>query len=566
MIEKISFKFGSYSTNSYLELDVTPITIFVGPNNSGKSKSLIEIENFCRTGKINSKNLIFDEILYSTNNRKDFTNELKEIEIEPNNNDDIKSDETILSKLNPQTNEVKRFKINKDHIIDEAISKNASVSMYSSSLYSRYIDIFTIRLDGTNRLNLLSEKNAGDLQKTPTSNLSQLFQRDDLRLKLRNIIFEAFNKYLVIDPTNIGKLRVRLSDVAPRNNEVERGWGDESVEFHKKSLLISDASDGVKAFCGILSTIIAGDPKVMLIDEPEAFLHPSLSNLLGKEIGKSLNNSNKRLFASTHSSSFLMGCIQSNSPLNIVRLTYKNNNPTARVLPKEKIIHLMRNPLLRSTGVLSALFYDAVIVTEADSDRAFYQEINERLLFNNDPRGIQNCLFLNAQNKQTVWDIVKPLRELGIPTVGIVDIDVFKEGGSVFTKLLEGTFIPELLHNSFHSQRKAIYDALNLANNNWKRNGGINVLEDDNKMASENFINQLQDFGVFIVKNGELESWLKSLNIETNKSTWLLNTFIKMGEDPNNIAYLNPEKGDVWDYIGDINNWLTKENRAGIPK
>ena len=226
----------------------------------------------------------------------------------------------------------------------------------------------------------------------------------------------------------------------------------------------------------------------------------------------------------------------------------------------------MRNPLLRSTGVLSGLFYDAVIVTEADSDRAFYQEINERLLYKNDPRGIQNCLFLNAQNKQTVWDIVKPLRELGIPTVGIVDIDVFKEGGSVFTKLLEGAFIPKLQHNSYHTQRKAIYDALNLADNNWKRNGGIMVLEEENKQASINFINQLQEFGVFIVKNGELESWLAPLNVEKNKSTWLLNTFIKMGEDPQSSEYLNPAKGDVWDYMGEINSWLTKEDRLGIPQ
>lgn len=40
----------------------------------------------------------------------------------------------------------------------------------------------------------------------------------------------------------------------------------------------------------------------------------------------------------------------------------------------------MQNPLLRSIGVFNALFYNAVVVTEADADRAFYQEINERLL------------------------------------------------------------------------------------------------------------------------------------------------------------------------------------------
>src|SRR5690606_1725628 len=97
-----------------------------------------------------------------------------------------------------------------------------------------------------------------------------------------------------------------------------------------------------------------------------------------------------------------------------------------------------------------------------------YQEINERLLSKNDKRGIQNCLFINAQNKQTVWDIVKPLRELGIPAIGIVDIDAMKEGGRVFSKLLEGSFIPDLNHQSFQNMRKNIYDALNITGANWK--------------------------------------------------------------------------------------------------
>ena len=55
---------------------------------------------------------------------------------------------------------------------------------------------------------------------------------------------------------------------------------------------------------------------------------------------------------------------------------------------------------------------------------------------------MSNVLFINAQNKQTVWDIVRPLRELGIPTVGVVDVDILSEGGTNFTKVLTGAFVP----------------------------------------------------------------------------------------------------------------------------
>jgi hypothetical protein len=139
----------------------------------------------------------------------------------------------------------------------------------------------------------------------------------------------------------------------------------------------------------------------------------------------------KRVFVSTHSPTFVMGCIQSGAPVNIIRLTYRSGVATARVLPSTEILQLMRNPLLRSTGVLSGLFYEFVVVTEADADRAFYQEVNERLLRFKPEWGIQNCLFINAQNKQTVQTIMRPLRKLGIPAAAIVDVDVLKEGGTV---------------------------------------------------------------------------------------------------------------------------------------
>jgi predicted ATPase len=65
MINKIKLKFGSSTTKQALETDLTPITVFVGPNNSGKSKALFEIEEFCKRGKINSQNVILSELTFS---------------------------------------------------------------------------------------------------------------------------------------------------------------------------------------------------------------------------------------------------------------------------------------------------------------------------------------------------------------------------------------------------------------------------------------------------------------------------------------------------------------------
>ncbi|MGN6602905.1 MAG: ATP-dependent nuclease [Ginsengibacter sp.] len=560
MIDKITLKSGSSQGQPNLEIDLTPITIFVGPNNSGKSRMLLELENYCRSTKANMNNLILESVTFSNLTKEEIESEIIKIEQTPHLNENIDRNHIVLAKVSAQNNQAVRIIFHKQGLINEAQNPNQRQGWYAS-----FLNLYTLRLDGTNRLNLLQEQNAGDLQTTANNHIAHLFIDNSLRKEVSRVIFEAFGKYYVIDPTKIGTLRVRLSDREPISEREEKGWEKEAIDFHKAALLINEASDGVKAFSGIITTIFAGDPKIILIDEPEAFLHPALSNKLGKEIGKSLRNSKKRLFVATHSSSFLMGCIQSGAPLNIVRLTYKNGVATSRILPKDKILHLMRHPLLRSTGVLNGLFFESVIVTESDSDRSFYQEINERLLSENDRRGINNCLFINAQNKQTVWEIVKPLRELGIPTVGIVDIDVLKEGGQVFTKLLEGAFIPPLNHQPLQNQRKSLYDTLNNTGQNWKTAGGIELLKGEDKEASSNFFNQLDEYGVFVIRKGELESWLKQLNVSGHGSNWLIDIFSKMGENPDVAGYLKPTSGDVWEFMGTVRNWIENVNRKGIP-
>jgi len=562
MIEKIKLKFGSSVGQQNLEFDVTPITVFVGPNNSGKSKILIEIENYSKRAYGQANDVILDSLTFTPFTPQEIEQEILKIELTPNVGEVVNPGHVLIGKVNPQNNNVERIQVKKADLIIEAQNPNKRKQNYFPS----YLRLYTLRLDGTNRLNLLNQQDAGDLQATPINHLSYLFIENDLRKEVRRIIYDAFKKYYVIDPTNIGKLRVRLSDREPNSEREEKGWESESVEFHKSAIEISRTSDGVKAFSGIITTLLAGDPKIILIDEPEAFLHPALSNKLGREVANSLRNSNKRLFVSTHSSSFLMGCIQSGSPVNIVRLTYKNEVATARILPKDKILNLMRHPLLRSTGVLNGLFFESVIVTEADSDRAFYQEINERLLSTGDSRGISNCLFINAQNKQTVWEIVHPLRELGIPALGIVDIDVLKEGGQVFSKPLKGAYIPDISHQPLHNQRKAILDAFTTTGRNMKRDGGIGVLANQEKEACNNFFNQLEDYGIFVIRDGELESWLKNLGATGHGPAWLIDIFEKMGENPEQPNYLKPTSGDVWDFIGELKKWIENPNRKGIPQ
>lgn len=138
--------------------------------------------------------------------------------------------------------------------------------------------------------------------------------------------------------------------------------------------------DGIQTFTGLTAAVLSTDFRVLLIDEPEAFLHPPLARKLGLTLTELSADRDIQIFTATHSPDFLMGCFEAGTPVNVLRLTYDKEVATAHLLSPERLRDVTQDPLLRSSNVMSALFYKGAIVTEADTDRAFYQEINERLL------------------------------------------------------------------------------------------------------------------------------------------------------------------------------------------
>lgn len=560
MLKKLKLKFGSAPSSQALEVDLTPVTIFIGPNNSGKSKLLAEIKNYVEQDQKVKQSVVLEDIELS--GKKDI-GQVSEIINDLMSGINQMASGGLITIGAPQK---RTFNIQKAELEKSLLDSNVNPRVYCQY----YLQFRMLNLDGKTRLGLVDKGKAGNLQIPPKTSADSLFRNDVERLKLRKIIHEALGIYFCIDPTDLGFLKVSFSSRAPRNPKEERGLHDDAVSFFKNASDASQVSDGVKAFTGVLMEIIAGDPELILIDEPEAFLHPSLSFKLGKEIALNGKGSSKNIFISTHSQDFLRGCIQAGIPINIIRLTYKNKVPTARLMSNESLAYFMQSPLLRSAGVVSALFYESVIVTESDSDRVFYQEINERILQFKPQWGIQNCLFINAQNKQTVSEILKLLRQLGIPSAGIVDVDFIKDKGKPFQKFMDSLFIPELQHDTMSTSRSKIWSLVQIIQKDnqkdLKRDGGVNILSDSDREAAMNFINEFAKYGLFIIPGGELECWLKHLGASGHGSKWIPNIFEKMGDDPDSSNYVRPSDDDVWAFIKNIRDWLYDPNRKGIPK
>lgn len=555
MITTIELKFGRSPGSPGQSIAATPVTVFVGPNNSGKSRILREIERYCRSGHKDANDLLLADVAFSGLDPTRASQSIARLRQPPHPGEAQNVDHVFVGS-----------RYGRQQVPIESLTQFVQTPSTNVAAFCQwYLRHLTLMLDGSSRIGLVGQQGAGDLQRTPDTSFQLLFREDAKRHEVRRIVHEAFGRYFVLDPTNLGQLRIRLSERPPRDDIEERGIHADAVRFHAAAQIIDEASDGVKAFTGIVTELMAGDPSIVLIDEPEAFLHPSLASKLGQEVARAALSADKRVFASTHSPQFVMGCIQSGAPVNIIRLTYRGGVATARVLPSDEILELMRHPLLRSTGVLSGLFYEFVVVTESDADRAFYQEVNERLLQFKPEWGIPNCLFINAQNKQTVQTLLKPLRKLGIPAAGVVDVDVLKEGGANWTNLLSSSDVPQLSHGSFATLRAAVKTAMDATGKDMKREGGLAILLGPDKQAAEDLLSQLKQYGIFVVPGGELESWMTSLGATGHGPSWLIDVFERMGEDPAGTTYVRPTADDVWAFMYEIRKWLVDPTRRGIP-
>ena len=198
----------------------------------------------------------------------------------------------------------------------------------------------------------------------------------------------------------------------------------------------------------------------------------------------------------------------------------------------------------------------------SDNDRAFYSEIYYRLA--EEMKDAPSILFVNAQNKQTAKDIVSPLRQFGIPATAIVDIDVVKDGGQVWTDWMKAVQFPEALHMGCGNQRDQIKKRLEATGKDMKRDGGVEILGTDDKKAANKFFDDMDQYGLFAVRRGELEHWLPSLKAEGKKSDWVISALTKMGTDPKAADYLKPGEDDVWQFMHGIVNWIKRPNRQGV--
>lgn len=477
-------------------------------------------------------------------------------------------------------------------ILAELLQERFAENAWSHPTRRAAISKAVLYLDGMARLSVtrsaeLKSFDAKDAQDQPV--ILSLLRKPELMELLRELTADALDGYLVADMATEGsKVIWRLAEEEPPPG-LENSWSAEAHRFHAAAVRLDERSDGIHAFVGMLAAILGKFSDLVFIDEPEAFLHPPLVRRFARQISRLAMDKEIQFFIATHSADLLETFVACGAEVNIIRLTHDSERSTARLLESADVRYLARDPLLRSEATLSALFHEGAVICEAAGDRVLYKEINERLLAE-DEDALDSCVFLNAQNWDTIPRMMAPLRRMGVAAAAIVDADVLFEPG--LTILLDAAQVNKVLRDGWIRQRDGLREKiakrlgvdLKGSDDEEEAEPGkdkgkkkqklplkgtlIAEMKPSEKKIFSKLLSSVAEYGVFLVPVGELENWLSPLGLRppsdrTKKAKWLRDALNRLGQDPRDENYVRPSDGDIWDFVRSVNAWILDPEREG---
>lgn len=415
----------------------------------------------------------------------------------------------------------------------------------------------------------------------PDHVVQTLVRNQTTRRAFENAFRSAFGHNLIIDSW-LSNTVIRLSRTQVQSDfayESTDGLPSDELADRLAALPTVDAqSDGIRAFAGLLLTLITVRHPVLMLDEPETFLHPPQARLLGEYLARLRGDG--QLFIATHSLDILLGLLQQSAArVLVVRLSRRDERTSALVVDPDAVRGLWRDPWLRFSRALDGLFHEGVVVCEGDTDSQFYSAVSYHLarqrtdtapntnVSNSDdatpheddavteeplPEFSANpfdVMFTYAGGKQRIKMISTALSAVRVPVRCIVDFDVLNNEATLrqlvkslghgypieleqMRRLVDAGIRGQHAAPTIGRARAAIEQALSGPDDapigaaitsaidaaleppaGWaaaKKKGRSEVPAGDATVALDSLLAELKQRGIYVVPSGAVESWVKS--------------------------------------------------------
>jgi hypothetical protein len=398
----ITFESLTFSDGTTITLGPNDIVVFVGPNNARKSAALREIET--HIGASAPGVVVKSASLRRTGTVEDLRALLAKHAVKSSNvNNDFR---------------YKGFHVDVNDSVIQHFWEHAH--QHIRGLFCQHISTES-RIVDSNPASAIST-----LNEAPSHPIHLLFSDDNIELRLSGYFRRAFNKDLILFRQGGGSWPLLVGERSlplPGEDCVSASFNKRLLEA---AVPLQSQGDGMRSFASvILHLLTPATLSVLLLDEPEAFLHPPQARLLGEFIAKE-RPGHSQLFIATHSPDVLQGLLSAAPDhLRVIRIQRDGSVNRVKELDKGRARVISSDPVMKFSSVLSGIFHQRVIICESDADCMFYSSILDLPMV----RGEQqpDVLFVHAGGKHRMAALAETLRMLDVRVDVIADIDILNE-------------------------------------------------------------------------------------------------------------------------------------------
>lgn len=511
-------------TNSdHLEFEKDDFVVLVGPNNSGKSLFLRELYSATRNIPNPKRLIVRESVPMTQGSSEEYCSWLRS---------SCRTTETHIQKYGFSVTE------------DEAKSNWRALNL------NRLGELFFRLIDAHTRVTTPPTVQSIDPAIQPVSHpVHELYLHKDKEHYLSELLRPLTGGDLILNRCAGPNLYFCIGD----RNKAD-SFENPSVEYSEYLSMcpcLDHQGDGVKSYISILLHFLHSSYFVLLLDEPELFLHPMHARRLGKFLAS--ESFGKQVFIATHSSDFLQGVLESkNERLRLIRITREGGVNTFHEIDRRDLRSFWRDSILFYGKVIDGLFSSSTVLCEGDSDCRFFSSLTSSL----DRESTADVLFASCGGKDKIRKVASSLRSLGIETKAILDFDFIndrrrvketylsfggnwddlKEDYSRLIKQIQGLEedlsietiqerIDKLIGNLDKSRKYNKSLELGLRNaisrrTIWKRlkeHGKTSLPRGQITNDCEVILNALQRHGVHVIPDGEMESFLRSVGSKSDR-------------------------------------------------
>lgn len=270
------------------------------------------------------------------------------------------------------------------------------------------------------------QKSIATLDQAPSHPIHILHNDDRVEKRISSYFRRAFGEDLFVFRAGGAQWPLLVgTHPSPRPGEDRLSYGY-NERLRAGTVPLQNQGDGMRSFVSVALHMLAPNTQsVLLLDEPEAFLHPSQARLLGEFIAKEKPD-HTQLFVATHSADALQGLLNA-APGNLRVLRIQRDGTLNRVkeLDKARAKAISADPLMKFSSVLSGVFHQRIIICESDADCMFYSTVLDLPEVHGEQQ--PDVLFVHAGGKHRMAALAESLRALDVTVDVVADMDVLKE-------------------------------------------------------------------------------------------------------------------------------------------